>query len=135
MDGANRVELILADGGALPLRPRSVDIVIVSQVLHHLPRDVAVRWIATFGSLARRAVILADLRRSRVAMLALWLASYPLGFSGVTRHDGIVSLRRGYTRREFNEMLVGAGVGPVARRRPGFRIVAAWETSDVRPNT
>jgi hypothetical protein len=131
MDGVDQLKLILADGGALPLRPRSVDIVIVSQVLHHLPRDVAVRWIATFGSLARRAVILADLRRSRVAMLALWFASYPLGFSGVTRHDGIVSLRRGYTRREFNEMLVEAAVGPVARRRPGFRIVAAWEPSAV----
>jgi hypothetical protein len=135
MDGADRLELVLADGGALPLRPRSVDIVIVSQVLHHLPRDVAVRWITTFGSLARRAVILADLRRSRVAMLALWFASYPLGFSGVTRHDGIVSLRRGYTRGEFNEMLVAAGMRPVARYRPGFRVVAAWETSDIRRQT
>ena len=129
-DGAGRLALVLGDGGALPLRPRSVDVVIASQVLHHLPRDVAVRWIATFGALARRAVILADLRRSRVAMAGLWLASYPLGFSGVTRHDGVVSLRRGYTRGEFNDMLVAAGVLPVARYRPGFRVVAAWETSD-----
>jgi methyltransferase family protein len=135
VDGADRLALILADGGALPFRPRSVDIVIVSQVLHHLPRDVAVRWIATFGSLARRAVVLADLRRSRVAMTALWLASYPLGFSSTTRHDGVLSLRRGYTRDEFNEMLVAAGVRPVARYRPGFRVVAAWETSGVRPDT
>jgi hypothetical protein len=135
LDGADRLALILADGGALPLRPRSVDVVIASQVLHHLPRDVAVRWIATFGALARRAVVLADLRRSRIAMGALWLASYPLGFGGVTRHDGVVSLRRGYTRDEFNEMLVAAGVRAVARRRPGFRIVAAWETSDNRHQT
>ena len=135
LDGADRLALVLADGGALPLRPRSVDVVIASQVLHHLPRDVAVRWIATFGALARRAVILADLRRSRVAMAALWLASYPLGFSGVTRHDGVLSLRRGYTRGEFNEMLLAAGAPPVARYRPGFRVVAAWETSDVRHQT
>src|SRR5213076_3599334 len=38
---------LLADGGALPIRPRSVDVVLASQVLHHLPRDVAVRWIAS----------------------------------------------------------------------------------------
>lgn len=131
VDGADRLALILADGGALPLRPRSVDVVIASQVLHHLPRDVAVRWIATFDALARRAVVLADLRRSRIAMGALWLASYPLGFGGVTRHDGVLSLRRGYTRAEFNEMLVAAGVPPVARYRPGFRVVAAWEPSAV----
>jgi hypothetical protein len=134
-DGAGGLALVLADGGALPLRPRSVDVVIASQVLHHLPRAVAVRWIATFGALARRAVILADLRRSRVAMAAVWLVSYPLGFSGVTRHDAIVSLRRGYTRGELNEMLRAAGAPPVARYRPGFRVVAAWETSDIRHQT
>jgi hypothetical protein len=127
MDGADPLALVLADGGALPLRPRSVDVVIASQVLHHLPRDVAVRWIAGLGALARRAVILADLRRSRIAMAALWLVSYPLGFGGMTRHDGVLSLRRGYTRGEFNEMLIAAGAPPVARYRPGFRVVAAWE--------
>jgi 2-polyprenyl-3-methyl-5-hydroxy-6-metoxy-1,4-benzoquinol methylase len=128
IESADKLALVLADGGALPLRPRSVDLVIASQVLHHLPREVAVRWIAAFGTLARRAVILADLRRSQVAMAALWLAAYPLGFNAVTRHDGVLSLRRGYTRGEFNEMLVAAGVHPVARYRPGFRVVAAWES-------
>ena len=135
VNGGDRLALVLADGSALPLRPRSVDIVIASQVLHHLPRDVAVRWIAAFGTLARRAVVLADLRRSRVAMAALWFVSHPLGFSRETRHDGVLSLQRGYTREEFNEMLLAAGVRPVTRYRPGFRVVAAWETSDVRPNT
>jgi len=132
---ADRLALVLADGNALPLRPRSVDIVIASQVLHHLPRDVAVRWIAAFGTLARRAVVLADLRRSRLAMAALWLASHPLGVSSVTRHDGVVSLRRGYTRSEFNAMLRAARVPAVARYRPGFRVVAAWEPSDLTPDT
>lgn len=121
---------VLADGSELPVRPRSVDVVIASQVLHHLPREVAVRWIAAFDRLARRAVVLADLRRSRLAMAGIWIASLALGFSRVTRHDAVVSLRRGYTVGEFNEMLREAGVPAVARYRPGFRIVAAWEPSD-----
>jgi len=104
----------LADGAALPLGPRSVDVVVASQVLHHVPRPVAVRWIAGFDHVARRAVVLADLRRSRVAM------------AGVTRHDAVVSLKRGYTKREFDEMLRDAGVRAAARYRPGARIVAAW---------
>jgi Methyltransferase domain len=135
VDRADPIALVLADGGALPLLPRSVDIVVASQVLHHLPHDVAVRWIAKLTTLARRAVILADLRRSRVAMAALWVVSFPLGFSAQTRHDGVLSLRRGYTRGEFNEMLAAAGVAPVARYRPGFRVVAAWDTSRLTPNT
>jgi SAM-dependent methyltransferase len=119
--------LILGDGGALPLPPRSVDVVLASQVLHHLPPAVATQWIATLGTVARRAVVVADLRRSRLAMAGVWLASFPLGFGAVTRHDSVLSLQRGYTRAEMNALLVAAGVAPVARYRPWSRVVAAWE--------
>jgi hypothetical protein len=61
-------------------------------------------------------------------MAAVWLVSFPLGFDAVTRRDAVLSLRRGYTRREMNALLTAAGVTPVARRRPGFRVVAAWRT-------
>lgn len=123
---AGGLAAILADGSALPVRAGAVDVIVASQVLHHLPRAVAVSWISSFERLARRAVVLADLRRSRVAMAGVWLASFPLRMSGVTRHDAVVSLRRGYTRQEFAAMLREAGVSAVARHRPGFRIVAAW---------
>jgi ubiquinone/menaquinone biosynthesis C-methylase UbiE len=123
---ATGLAAVLADGGALPLGPGAVDVVIASQVLHHLPRERAVRWVASFDRVARRAVILADLRRSRVAMAGIWAASLGLGFGRQTRHDAVLSLRRGYTREEFNAMLREAGVRAVARYRPGFRIVAAW---------
>jgi len=123
------VPTIVADGSALPLGPRSVDVVVASQVLHHLPRPIAVRWIATLDRIARRAVVLADLRRSRVAMAGVWAASVGLAMSGVTRHDAVVSLKRGYTKTEFDEMLRQAGVRTVARYRRGARIVAAWSPS------
>jgi SAM-dependent methyltransferase len=125
------VSMIVADGSRLPLGPASVDVVVASQVLHHLPRDVAIQWIAGFDRLARRAVVLADLRRSRVAMAGVWLAAVPLGLNRMTRHDAVVSLQRGYTVAEFNAMLREAGVSAVARYRPGFRMVASWETSDI----
>jgi ubiquinone/menaquinone biosynthesis C-methylase UbiE len=129
------VPTLIADGNQLPIGPRAVDVIVASQVLHHLPRRVAVQWMGRFDRMARRAVVLADLRRSRVAIAGIWLASFPLGMSGVTRHDAVVSLRRGYTRAEFSEMLREAGVNAVARYRPGFRIVASWETSDHRHQT
>ncbi len=110
----NGVPAMVADGNRMPLGPRSVDAVVASQVLHHLPREVAARWIVTFDGLARRVVVLAD------------LASLGLGMNPVTRHDAVLSLRRGYTREEFSAMLQEAGVAAVARYRPGFRIVAAW---------
>jgi ubiquinone/menaquinone biosynthesis C-methylase UbiE len=126
---AGGLATVVADGSALPLGPRSVDVVVASQVLHHLPRPVAVRWIATLDRVARRAVVLADLRRSCVAMAGVWAASVGLAMSGVTRHDAVVSLKRGYTKTEFDEMLRQAGVRTVARYRRGARIVAAWSPS------
>ena len=128
----NGLDVVVGDGDALPFAPQSVDIVIASQVLHHVPRAVAVRWIASFNRLARRAVVLADLRRSRVAMAGVWLASFPLGMGSTTRHDAVVSLRRGYTRAELNAMLREAGVPAMARYRPGFRLVASWSTERSR---
>ena len=128
---------VLADGNALPFAPRSVDVVIASQVLHHVPRTTAVRWIAALDRIARRAVVLADLKRSAPAMAGMWLAAFPLGLHRTTRHDAVLSLQRGYTRGEFEGMLREAGVLATAHYRPIARIVAAWEpgpqTSDVRP--
>jgi len=130
---------VLADGNALPFADRSVDVVIASQVLHHVPRTTAVRWIAALDRIARRAVVLADLKRSVPAMAGMWLAAFPLGLHRTTRHDAVLSLQRGYTREEFEGMLREAGIGAPAHYRPIARIVAAWEpgpqTSDLRRQT
>jgi len=124
------VAAVIADANAPPLAPKSVDVVTVSQVLHHLPRAAAVRCIRACDLLARRLVVLADLRRSRVAMAGVWATCIGLGMDRVTRHDAVLSLKRGYTREEFAGLLREAGVRAVARYRPGFRVVASWSPGD-----
>jgi len=125
------VTAIIADGDALPLAPRSVDVVLASQVLHHLPRESGVRWIAAFDRIARRAVVVADLRRSRLAMAGMWAVSFPLALHAQTRRDAIVSLRRGYTLAEFDSMVRDAGVVAEVYYAPIARVVAVWEPSAV----
>jgi ubiquinone/menaquinone biosynthesis C-methylase UbiE len=122
---------VVSDGGLLPLASRSVDFVVASQVLHHLPPELAARWIRECDRVARRAVVIADLRRARMAMAAMWAVSFPLGLHPATRHDAVVSLQRGYTVREFEELLRAAGVTPRVYRRPIARVVAVWEPSAV----
>ena len=121
---------VLADGGVLPFGSKSVDFVVASQVLHHLPTPAAVRWVRELDRIARRAVIVADLRRSRVAMTAMWAVSFPMLLHPVTRHDAVLSLRRGYTAEEMERMLAAAGVRATVKRRPIARLVAAWQTCD-----
>ncbi|HYK12261.1 MAG TPA: methyltransferase domain-containing protein [Gemmatimonadales bacterium] len=117
----------VSDGGSLPLAPKSVDFVIASQVLHHLEPDLATRWIQELDRVARRAVVVADLRRSRLAMAAMWLVSFPLGLHPATRRDAVLSLRRGYTETELQALLRKAGIVTMVKRQPIARLVAVWE--------
>jgi SAM-dependent methyltransferase len=117
---------VVACAGAPPLRERSVDLVLLSQLLHHLARPSAVRLLRSCDRLARVGVIVADLRRSRLGPPAFWCGARALGFDRNTIADGITSIQRGYTTGELRELLAAAGVPARVERRPGLRLVATW---------
>jgi hypothetical protein len=122
------VPCAVACAGAPPLRERSVDIVLVSQVAHHFNRESAMRLFRTCGALARVGVVIADLRRGRLAPLAFRVGAAVLGFDPVTRADGLTSIRRGYTTGELRDLLLASGIRAHVARRPGYRLVATWRT-------
>jgi ubiquinone/menaquinone biosynthesis C-methylase UbiE len=118
---------ICADALALPIASKSVDIVICSQTLHHFEASDAVAVLRELDRVARQRVIVSDIRRSWIAAAGIWLASYPLGFHPVSRHDGVVSVLRGFTPAELSELIQRATKQtPLARRRIGFRTTASW---------
>jgi 2-polyprenyl-3-methyl-5-hydroxy-6-metoxy-1,4-benzoquinol methylase len=124
---ANVTEAVCADALRLPFATRSVDVVLCSQFLHHLLPGDAVTLIREMDRVARVRVIISDLRRSWVAAGGLWIASFPLRFHPISRHDGVVSVMRGFTRSELNEIVGRAlGIEIHATRRRGFRITAGW---------
>jgi SAM-dependent methyltransferase len=120
------VPCAVACAGAPPLRDKSVDLVLVSQVAHHLTDESVVRLLRTCDALARVGVVVADLRRGRLAPLAFRVGARALGFDPVTLADGLTSIRRGYTSRELRALLARAGVSARVSRRPGYRLLAAW---------
>jgi hypothetical protein len=72
-------------------------------------------------------VIVSDLRRSWIAAAGIWLASFPLRFHPVSRHDGLTSVLRGFAGDELHDLVDSAvGTTPQVRHRPGFRTTAAW---------
>jgi hypothetical protein len=123
---ARGVPTAVACAGAPPFADKSVDVVLVSQVAHHLTSKSVVDLLRTCNGVARRAVIIADLRRNRFARPAFWCGAHVLGFDDVTIADGMTSIRRGFSRRELMELLVRAGIDGQVHRRPGFRLVATW---------
>ncbi len=127
MCSAKGITSVVGDIRRLPLRPDSVDIAIVSMVLHHLPRLEAVALIAQLDAAARLGVVIADLRRSPVAATAFDIASRILHLHAVTRRDGVLSIRRGFTASELADIIDEAGVNQATvHRRIGWRVVAYW---------
>ena len=122
---------VRADALRLPVRDRAVDVATCSQLLHHFERERGITLLGELDRVARRRVIVSELRRSWVAAAGIWLASWVLRFHPVSRHDGVVSVMRGFTAPELQELVRAAtGRTPVVRRRAGFRVTASWDRTD-----
>jgi SAM-dependent methyltransferase len=118
---------ICADAFRLPLADASVDVVTCSQVLHHFAEPEAGALVRELTRVARGHVIVSDLRRSYLAAGGFWAASFPLGFHPVSRHDGVLSVFRGFTAPELRRLVRDAcGREPAVRHRLGWRVTAVW---------
>ena len=118
---------ICGNAFALPFADRSVDVVLCSQLLHHFDHDRGVALISEMERVARHRVIISDLRRSWIAAVGFSLAAFALRFHPITRHDGRLSVLRGFTEGELGGMVVTAtGLQPAIRRRLGYRLTASW---------
>ncbi len=122
LDGA-----VCASALALPFRDGSIDIVLCSQLLHHFENTHAEQLLREMNRVAGRAVIVSDLRRSWFAAAGFWLVAVALRFHRVTRHDGVVSVLRGFTAPELARLVRNAtGAEARVRRKLGYRLTARW---------
>jgi len=120
------VRALVAEGGRLPLPPRSVDLVLCAKLLHHLPGETGRAVLREMDRVARIAVVVVDIRRSALAAAGFWLASFPMRFTPATRRDGVISVFRGFTQEELRLRCREAGVEATVRRHPGWALTAAW---------
>jgi len=99
---------VIGDALDLPFPPDSFDLVTCSLLVHHFEPPMLARFVQESLRVARIALIINDLRRSRLH-LALLTAARPLFRSRMAWLDGIVSIRRAYTEQELRGLLTGAG--------------------------
>jgi SAM-dependent methyltransferase len=122
---------VCADAFRLPFADGSVDVVTCSQVLHHFAEPESGALLRELTRVARLAVVVSDLRRSWLAAGGFWLASFPLGFHPVSRHDGVLSVFRGFTAAELRDAVRDAtGRHASVRHRLGWRVTAVWGAGD-----
>ena len=109
------VQCVEADVGALPLPDASVAVAHASLLLHHLDPDRVVEGLREMRRVARRGVVINDLRRSPLALAMTALPVLAFGRSPVTRHDGVLSARRAYTLEELDGLAARAGLQRIRR--------------------
>ena len=121
---------VCGDARRLPFATASIDVVTCSQVLHHFENHDIVQVLREMNRVARHAVIVSDLRRSWFAASGFWLVTWLLGFHPVSRHDGVVSVLRGFTSGDMSDH-VQQSTGRMAtiRRHLGYRLTATWSPS------
>jgi SAM-dependent methyltransferase len=122
----NGVTTMLGCAGALPIAEKSVDLIVASQLVHHLTPEAIVAFCQAADRAARRGVIIADLRRSPLASAGFRIGSHLFGFDPVTKADGLTSIRRGFSAPELTALLARARVPARVEQTPGFRLLATW---------
>jgi SAM-dependent methyltransferase len=120
------LSLVRADATALPFREGSADVVTMSLTLHHMEPDAAVRGLAEMHTIARVAVIVNDLLRTRPSLILVWIATRLLRCHPISRHDGPLSVRRAYSPEELRTLAQKAGLpAPRIERYPWLGRVLA----------
>jgi 2-polyprenyl-3-methyl-5-hydroxy-6-metoxy-1,4-benzoquinol methylase len=108
------------------------DVVMCNLVLHHLEESDAIRLLRRCRELSRGAVLVTDLRRSRLAQAGIFAVTELFYREPMTRHDARLSAERAFSYAELGKLAVAAGWwGFRHRRRPVFR-QALWMDTAAR---
>jgi SAM-dependent methyltransferase len=119
---------VVADAHRLPFAAGAFDVVTASLFLHHFADDELPALLSSLFALARRALVVNDLRRAAVPYV-FGRAAFPLLFrSRVSVEDGLISIRRSFRADELRRAFTAAGIGSVRiERHWPYRLLAVAE--------
>ena len=104
------IAAIMGDALRLPFADGSFDYAISSLFFHHLTDEQIVKALSEMSRVARRGILVIDLRRHPAALVLYKLFCFAFRISPLVRHDGSLSILKGFREQELIEF---AGRGNV----------------------
>jgi SAM-dependent methyltransferase len=108
----------------LPFADGSFDLVVASQMTHHLTDEEIVTHWREAWRVTRDAMFICDLHRNALLYALVWLTLHLMRADRTVLEDGLISVRRGFRRDEWRALAARAKI-PAANiwRYHGTRIV------------
>lgn len=94
----------------LPFKERSFDLILASQMTHHLTDEDVVLHLREAWRVTRDALLLCDLHRNAGLYAMLWLSMPWLRIGQRVREDALISVKRGFRLGEWRELARRAGL-------------------------
>jgi SAM-dependent methyltransferase len=110
VNGQAGVQLLQADGMALPFAPGALDYCVSTLLLHHFEPDALVALLRHTFERARCGIIMSDITRAALSQIGFRLIQPIIAPHPMTLHDGIVSIQRAYTPDELRDLAQQAGL-------------------------
>ena len=107
--GRREIDVVQADLLELPLREKGADFILCSAFLHHFDDRRLQEVLTRLKDCAATAVIWNDLQRHRVAYWSIRILTRLFSRSAAVRHDGPLSVCKGFRRQELVDLLTAAG--------------------------
>ena len=108
----------------LPFADGSFDLVVASQMTHHLTDEQVVTHWCEAWRVTRDAVFISDLHRNALLYALVWLTLHLMRADRSLIEDGLISVRRGFRRHEWRALAARAGIPEASVwRYHGTRIV------------
>lgn len=118
----------------LPFADGSFDLVVASQMTHHLTDEQIVTHWREAWRVTRDAIFICDLHRNAGLYTLVWLALHLMRANPTVREDGLISVRRGFRQNEWRGLAERAGIPEASVwRYHGSRIVLQARKKNSQP--
>jgi SAM-dependent methyltransferase len=106
----NPARTITGSALQLPFADGSFDLVVASQMTHHLTDEQVIQHWREAWRVTRDAMFICDLHRNAGFCAMLWLSLRLMRTSRDLREDALISVKRGFRLREWRELAARAEI-------------------------